>query len=54
MTRGYKVSLLTALYFAQGLPFGFSAIRRVPLVLRSIGALGSRDRLQSVWRRAAA
>ena len=36
MTRGYKVSLLTALYFAQGLPFGFFT-QTLPVLLRDAG-----------------
>jgi len=34
--RGYKVSLLTALYFAQGLPFGFFT-QTLPVLLRDAG-----------------
>ena len=36
MSRGYKVSLLTALYLAQGLPFGFFA-HALPVLLREAG-----------------
>jgi len=36
VTRGYKVSLLTALYLAQGLPFGFFA-QALPVLLREAG-----------------
>jgi len=36
VTRGYKVSLLTALYLAQGLPFGFFA-QGLPVLLRESG-----------------
>ena len=36
MTRGYKVSLLTALYFAQGLPYGFFT-QTLPVLLRDAG-----------------
>ena len=47
MTRGYKVSLLTALYFAQGLPFGFFT-QTLPVLLRDaqndlVAALGTLD-----------
>ena len=53
MTRGYKVSLLTALYFAQGMPFGFFT-QTLPILLRDVGLSPKAIRLQSVWRRAAA
>jgi MFS family permease len=36
VTRGYKVSLLTALYLAQGLPYGFFT-QALPVLLRDAG-----------------
>jgi hypothetical protein len=52
VTRGYKVSLLTALYFAQGLPI----VSAIPCVLpvRAVIRGHGPARLQCIWRRAAA
>jgi hypothetical protein len=52
VTRGYKVSLLTALYVAQDLPYGFST--QTLLVVRAVDRERGLARLQGIWRKAVA
>jgi hypothetical protein len=51
VTRGYKVSLLTALYVAQDLLYGFST---QTLLVRAVDRERGLARLQGIWRKAVA